>query len=112
MTAPPRPMTPICPVTAFVNDESGVFDRTGARWRAEARVVTVNLSDAYEVSCRVRVGESPGRWITQTSSNRPGFTPRSVSRRPECGSPASAMRCRTTLGRWQSSASTRGLLGG
>jgi hypothetical protein len=31
------------------------------------------------------------------SSNRPGFTPRSVSRRPECGSPASAMRCQYDL---------------
>ena len=46
------------------------------------------------------------------SSGRSGFTPRSVSRRPECGSPASAMRCRADPGRWQSSASARGLLGG
>ena len=95
-TTPPRPIVPTCSVTALDNDERGVFDRTGARWRAGTRVVTVNLSDACEVSCRVRVGETPGRWTAQLSNDRLGFTPRSVSRRPECGSPASAMRCGTT----------------
>ena len=34
-----------------------MFGLTGARWRAVTREDTVNLSDACEVSCRVRVGE-------------------------------------------------------
>jgi hypothetical protein len=35
---------------APVDEERAVFDRTGTPWRANARDVTVNLSDAYEVS--------------------------------------------------------------
>ena len=51
--------------------------------------------DAYEVSCRVRVGDCtrPSRQqIDSVVHRREGFTPRSVSRRPKCGSPAPAKR--------------------
>jgi hypothetical protein len=55
----------------------------------------LNLSNAYEVSCRVRVGGShPAARLSQGS--RRGFTPRArgFPSKPEGGSPASAMRDR------------------
>jgi hypothetical protein len=92
ITTPPRPRAFICPVTAVLSDDSGVFGRTDARWRDLARVVTVNLSDAYEVSCRVRVGEvtRPSRRPRERSPF--GLHPKERLATPRSGSPASVMR--------------------
>ncbi|GAB3266184.1 hypothetical protein GCM10027456_50290 [Kineosporia babensis] len=76
ITAPPRPITDICPVTAVPRDVRGVAARTGARWRAVARVVTVYLSGT---PTRSAVGfgweKSPGR-IHLIHRRCRGFTPR------------------------------------
>jgi hypothetical protein len=62
-TRPPRPTPTARSPTAEDNEEvrvvRGVLTRSGARWRPVTRVVTAGpLLHAYEVSCRVRVGES------------------------------------------------------
>src|SRR5215218_9762347 len=90
MTTPPRPIVPAWPVTVLVSDDKGVLVRTDARWRAVARSVTVNLSDAYEVSCRVRVEEvtRPERTFRLNPKEH-----LSIRQCPVSGSPASAMRC-------------------
>jgi hypothetical protein len=44
-----------------VSSDSGVTGDSGARWRDRARSDNVCLSCAYEVSCRVRVGVTPGQ---------------------------------------------------
>src|ERR1044071_7163135 len=65
-----------------------------ARWRPVTRAVTYTSPDAYEVSCRVRVGEV-------TRPGVPGFTPRDGSRR---GVPPPRPVIATAPGRGRSSA--------
>jgi hypothetical protein len=69
---------------------SGVETGASARWRPVARADTYTSPDAYEVSCRVRVGEV-------TRPGMPGFTPRDGSRKG--GSPASAVWIGTSRGK-------------
>src|SRR5919202_65778 len=77
----------------------GVETGASARWRPGTRAVTYTSPDAYEVSCRVRVGE-----VT-----RPEFPASPQGTDPEDGSPASAHVVGTSRGRWQSSASHPGV---
>lgn len=68
--------------------------RDGAPWREWSRFTS---PDAYEVSCRVRVGEVTRPDSVPDLAGRGrlrGFTPRSARiGHPGNGSPASAMRC-------------------
>ena len=77
-------------------DEAG-FKRCGARWRPETWFDTV--TKPLQTPTRSAVGFgweiSPGHHggtSTEIEHHREGFTPRNVSRRPKCGSPAPAKR--------------------
>src|SRR5664279_1666597 len=69
----------------------------GARWRPVFRLDTVRkplhtpARSAVGFGWEIASGPHPGR-STEVVHHREGFTPRSVSRRPRCGSPAPAKR--------------------
>jgi len=69
----------------------------GARWRPVLRLDTVSrplhtptrsaVGFGWEIASGLHAGRS-----TEVVHHREGFTPRSISRRPRCGSPAPAKR--------------------
>ncbi len=94
-TAVRRPTLDIWSDAAWAMVLSGVMGRRAARWRARVVLtVTVALLDACEVSCRVRVEESPG--LADRSPS--GFTPRALSPAPGSGSPSLSSGRRASRG--------------
>src|SRR5690625_57668 len=84
-----RARLPLGPVTALPKAVSGVEGRHAARCRAlVVRSVKFVLHDAYEVSCRVRVGDSPGH------PGYPGGTSPLGTYAPKVGSPAPVINVR------------------
>src|SRR5665648_845835 len=93
-TADRRPMTAIPVEATAAKSSRGVRRRSAARCLARCKSVTRYLSDACEVSCRVRVGDHPAP-VTSCDASR-DFTPRTPDG-ARIGSPAPAIRVETDL---------------
>src|SRR5665811_2339160 len=99
-TADRRPTAAIPVEATAAKSSRGVRRRSAARCLARCESVTRYLSDACEVSCRVRVGDHPAT-VTSCDASR-DFTPRTPDG-ARIGSPAPAIRVERTCGWWQDS---------